>query len=37
MEVLDLSMDTRAITPGSYELRLRHVGSGWQRFPIIIE
>ena len=37
MEILDITMDTRTLSPGRYELRLRHAGSAWQRFPILVE
>ena len=34
---LDVSVSTRSLSPGAYQLAVRHVGDEWQQFPLRIE
>jgi hypothetical protein len=34
---LDVTMATGSLSPGTYQLAVRHVGDGWQEFPLRIE
>lgn len=36
-EVLRVRMDTSALPPGPYQLRLRPIGAAWQSFQILVE
>jgi hypothetical protein len=34
---IDVSVVTGSLSPGAYQLAVRHVGDGWQEFPLRIE
>jgi hypothetical protein len=34
---LDVTVATGSLSPGRYHLAVRHVGDGWQEFPLRIE
>jgi hypothetical protein len=34
---LDVNVSTRSLSPGAYQLAVRHVGDQWQQFPLRIE
>jgi len=35
--ILDITVATGSLSPGAYHLAVRHVGDGWQEFPLRIE
>jgi hypothetical protein len=34
---LDIAVATWSLSPGAYQLAVRHVGNGWHEFPLRIE